>query len=303
MRPMGKGKGVTRRDFLKAVAVAAALMSTPAAPSLLAPLFKRPSPDEVVAWSQDNASVKSNPAASLQARKTRQWAMVVDLRKCDGCVTLDEPPQCTQGCIQEHFVPEGQKWIEVYRRELPGGGATFMPTPCYQCENAPCANVCPVGATYHNEEGIVLIDHNRCIGCRLCMAACPYQRRFFNWGTPHLPPEARFASYSPEYPVPARKGTVIKCMFCAHRTRVGKLPACVEACPMNALYFGDLEEDVATNGVEVVQLSRFLAENNAFRYKEELGTSPRVWYIPGHGEAFDRSAVDSRPLKPVRWWK
>ncbi|MBI2867442.1 MAG: 4Fe-4S dicluster domain-containing protein [Chloroflexi bacterium] len=300
---MDKSERLSRRKFLKMAAMAGGLVAIPTIPGLLTPLFRRPNPGELTTYREEAAAAKGGAASAATQRKVRQWMMVVDLRKCDGCVTIDEPPQCTQGCIQEHFVPDEQKWIQVYQRELSGGGTTFMPAPCYQCENAPCVNVCPVGATYHNEEGIVLINHERCIGCRFCMAACPYQRRFFNWGDPELPPEARFAAYSPEYPVPAIRGTVIKCMFCAHRASAGKLPACVEACPMNALYFGDLEEDVATNGVEVVQLSRFLAENNAFRYKEELGTRPRVWYIPGHGESRDRSAGDSRPLKPNRWWK
>ena len=230
-----------------------------------------------------------------------QWCMVIDLRKCEGCVTIDKPPQCTQACIAMHFVPKEQKWIEVYKVEQSGGGNYFMPTPCYHCENAPCVKVCPVKATYHNEEGIVLIDQFRCIGCRLCMAACPYQRRFFNWGTPNLPPEAAFAKYSPEFPVPAKKGTVIKCVFCAHLLKVGKLPGCVTGCPMGALYMGDLNSNMASNGVEVVKLSKFLDENNAYRYKEELGTQPRVWYLPGHGQVFGRNSGDLRKLKSSEW--
>ena len=135
------------------------------------------------------------------------------------------------------------------------------------------------------------------------MAACPYQRRFFNWGQPEVPPEAALVQYSPLYPVPAVKGTVIKCMFCAHMLRDGKLPYCVIGCPMKALYMGDLMEDIATNGNEIVKLSKFLDDNNAYRYKEELGTQPRVWYLPGHGEAFNRAAGDKRELlKPVWAW-
>lgn len=229
--------------------------------------------------------------------------MVIDLKKCEGCVTIGAPPQCTQACINGHFAPKGQQWIQVYEVGLAGGGSYFMPTPCYQCENAPCVNVCPVAATYQTKEGIVLVDHQRCIGCRFCMAACPYQRRFFNWGTPEVPPEAALAQYSPEYPVPAVKGTVIKCMFCAHFLHNGKLPYCVAGCPMKALYIGDLNQNVATNGGEVVELSRFLSENDAFRYKENLGTQPRVWYLPGHGQEFGRKALDHREFnEPVWGW-
>ncbi|MBI2868341.1 MAG: 4Fe-4S dicluster domain-containing protein [Chloroflexi bacterium] len=243
-------------------------------------------------------------AASQDARpdgkKNRAWCMVIDLKKCEGCVTIDQPPQCTQACIQGHFAPKGQEWIQVYQHETSTNGHYFMPTPCFQCENAPCVNVCPVGATYQTAEGIVLIDHKRCIGCRLCMAACPYQRRFFNWATPELPPEAAFAEYSPEYPVPAVKGTVIKCMFCAHYLANGRLPYCVAGCPMKALYIGDLSEDIATDGQKIVKLSEFIAANDGYRYKEDLGTQPRVWYLPGHGQAFGRKP-DEGVLKPVEW--
>jgi molybdopterin-containing oxidoreductase family iron-sulfur binding subunit len=227
--------------------------------------------------------------------------MVIDLKGCDGCVGLETSPQCLQACILGHYVPKGMKWIEIYEHELPGGGSYFMPTPCYHCENAPCVNVCPVAATYHIESGIVLIDQRRCIGCRFCMAACPYQRRFFNWGTPEQPPEAALAEYSPEHQVPAIKGTVMKCDFCPDMMRQGKLPYCVAACPRKVLYMGDLNEDFASNGEEVVKLSRFLDDNNAYRYKEELGTQPRVFYLPGHGQDFGRHPDDPRQLLPTTW--
>ena len=198
-------------------------------------------------------------------------------------------------------MPKGQQWIQVFEVELPGGGVYYMPAPCFQCENAPCVNVCPVAATYHTEDGLVLVDHRRCIGCRMCIGACPYHRRFFNWGTPELPPEATLAEYSPLYPVPAVKGTVIKCMFCAHMLKDGKLPLCVTGCPMKALYICDLNEDIASNGLEVVKLSKFLDENDAYRYKEELGTQPRVWYLPGHGQNLGRKPDDTREMKPATW--
>jgi molybdopterin-containing oxidoreductase family iron-sulfur binding subunit len=281
-----KKKNLNRRDFLKISGgvVGLAVLSSPIAYTLSR--FRGKTSKEKAT---DNA--------------ISQWCMVIDLRKCEGCVTIDQPPQCTQACIAMHFVPEGQKWIEVYKREQPGGGSYYMPTPCYQCENAPCVKVCPVKATYHNEEGIVLIDHERCIGCRLCMAACPYQRRFFNWDKPDLPPAAAFVKYSPDFPVPAKKGTVIKCMFCSHLLKIGKLPGCVEGCPMKAIYMGDLNRDTISNGVEVVKLSKFLDENNAYHYKEELGTQPRVWYLPGHGQVFGRKTQDLRELKSTTWPK
>ncbi len=285
----GKDKNMTRREFITRSAGTIGMLALISSPFAV--------------LNKEKAQQKASNTPSIpQGKKTnRAWCMVIDLRKCDGCVTIDMPPQCTQACIDGHFVPQGQQWIQVYQVELPGGGTGPMPTPCMQCENAPCVNVCPVGATYQTKEGVVLVDHYRCIGCRFCMAACPYQRRFFNWGTPRIPPEAALAEYSPEYPVPAVKGTVIKCMFCAHFLHDGKLPYCVKGCPMKALYIGDLSENVATNGNEVMELSRFIRENDAFRYKEELGTQPRVWYIPGHGQAVGRKAADTRTLKPLIW--
>ena len=277
-------KDLNRRDFLKISGgvIGIAIMSSP--------IFN------VLNRVKTKASTQQSTNKIL-----RQWCMVIDLRKCEGCITIDQPPQCTQACIAMHFVPKGQKWIEVFKVKIAGGRSYFMPTPCYQCENAPCVKVCPVKATYHNEEGIVLIDQNRCIGCRLCMAACPYQRRFFNWSTPSLPPEAAFAKYSPDFPVPAKKGTVIKCIFCSHLLKVGKLPGCVTGCPMKALYIGDLSSNMASNGVEIVQLSKFLNENDAYRYKEELGTQSRVWYLPGHGQFFGRNSQDLHELKSPVW--
>lgn len=242
-------------------------------------------------------------AEAEEPQTPRQWAMVIDLRRCEGCVTTDKAPGCTEACNAAHFVPAGQAWIHVLRLEQPNGSTYFLPRLCMQCENAPCLNVCPVGATFRNKEGIILIDHRRCIGCRLCMAACPYGARYFNWGEPENPPGATFAQYSPEYPVPHRRGTAEKCMLCAHRTKDGKLPACVDGCPMLAIYLGDLVEDLATNGMDVVKLSRFLAQNNAFRLLEELGTQPRVWYIPGHGQDYGLLLGDPREVKEARSWQ
>ena len=175
-----------------------------------------------------------------------------------------------------------------------------MPTPCMQCQNPPCVNVCPVGATWTTPEGITLIDQNRCIGCRMCMAACPYERRSFTWGEPPTPPESIFIDESHEHQLPMKKGVVYKCDFCPEMARAGRLPFCASGCPQHAIYYGDLEEDIATNGDEVVQISEFLADHSAYRYKEELGTRPRVYYIPGHGELAGRDPKNTG-LMPVRW--
>jgi Fe-S-cluster-containing dehydrogenase component len=233
-------------------------------------------------------------------KRVRRWCMVVDLRYCDGCQSQGMPPKCTQACIEGRFVAEPQEWIEVYEQELSGGGTQFIPVPCQQCQNAPCVNVCPVGATWSTPEGVVLIDQQRCIGCRLCMVACPYDRRFFNWGTPPVPPETEYVKYSAENQIGAPRGTVMKCDFCPEMARNGWLPYCIEACPNGALYWGDLEEDLATNTSEVVTLSRLLSENSAYQLKENLGTKPRVYYIPGHGQNVGRDPDDTG-RQPAEW--
>ena len=276
---------ISRRQLIK-------LMGGAVAASVIAPFMP-----SVLASDSESAA----PQASEETNKRlRRWMMAIDLRKCDGCQSIDMPPQCTAGCIQGHFAPEPMEWIQVFETELPGGGTQFMPVPCQSCQNPPCVNVCPVGATWTTPEGVTLIDQDRCIGCRSCMAACPYDRRFFNWSTPPIPPEALFIEYSPERQTPLRKGVTSKCDFCLDMARAGRLPHCAQSCPNSAIYYGDFEEDLATNGLEVVELSKFLSENNAFRLKEELGTKPRVHYIPGHGEHVGRNP-ETKGKKPTVW--
>ena len=247
----------------------------------------------------------SAPAASDKRGRLRRWAMVIDLRRCDGCQSVGKPPQCTQGCIEGHLAPEPMEWIQVYEAPLDREerATQFLPTPCQQCQNPPCVNVCPVAATFSTPEGTVLIDQQRCIGCRLCMEACPYDRRFFNWGNAPMPVEALFMEYDPEHQSPAIRGTVMKCDFCPDMARAGRLPYCAQSCPNRAIYYGDLEEDIATNGLEVVKLSKFAADNNAYRLKEQLGTEPRVRYIAGHGELVGRPATRKGRLATVWPWK
>jgi len=242
-----------------------------------------------------------------QSQRVRRWAMVIDLRRCDGCVEIEAPPQCTQFCNWGRFVPEGQEWVVVVQQphdDPVGAPPHTMPIPCFHCENAPCVNVCPVGATFHSVEGTVLIDQERCIGCRLCIAACPYSRRFFNWGEPAQPDWVKESAYNVRTQTPALRGTVMKCDFCTDLLEVGGLPMCARGCPWGALYFGDLEEDVATNGREVVKLSAFIHETGAFRYKEELGTEPRVWYVPGSGEQVPRTHHREFMREHLEWpWR
>jgi Fe-S-cluster-containing dehydrogenase component len=154
-----------------------------------------------------------------------------------------------------------------------------MPKICVQCDNPPCVKVCPVGATYKRTDNIVLIDNNRCIGCRFCMAACPYSARVFNWGKPETS-EGDDQEYSPETSVPSKIGTVEKCDFCPDMLRENKLPPCITSCPNGVLYFGDANDDTVTNGEETVRLSELLRDKAGYRYMEDLGTEPNVYYLP-----------------------
>ncbi len=219
----------------------------------------------------------SAAAAVSSSTALHRWVLVFDLRDCDGC------GHCTEACQQGHYLDEQQQWIKVYQLQDASGQPYYMPRPCMQCEDAPCLRVCPTGATFADQDGIILVDQARCIGCRMCMAACPYEARYFNWSDPSvLPPPG--TTPTPEFPAPQIKGTVGKCVFCVQDTVRGGLPYCVSGCPMAAVWIGDLDADVATNGQEAVRLSSFLTDNDAVRFKEELNTKPRVWYIPGHGQ-------------------
>ena len=284
---------VDRRGVLKLFGIGAiGIAPIPIVPAILRTMLKL-----------GHGPVRADPnAARAPNGRVRRWTMVIDLRYCDGCQGVNKPPQCTAGCIEGHFAPEPMEWIEVYEFPLSGGGTQFVPAPCQQCQNSPCTNVCPVGATFATPEGAILIDQNRCIGCRICMAACPYDRRFFNWGTSPVPPEAKLAKYDIEHQTPPRRGTVMKCDFCADMARSGVLPYCAQGCPNKAIYYGDLEEDVATNGKDIVSVSRFLSEHQAYILKEDLGTKPRVYYIPGHGELAGRDSSKKGRLDTVWPW-
>ncbi len=211
------------------------------------------------------------------AKAQHAWCMVIDLRYCDGCKA------CTKACQKRHDLRPEQTWIIVFEMKDEKGGTFNMPRPCMMCEDPPCMKVCPVGATERTNEGLVLVDTDTCVGSRACMAACPYEARYFNWEDP-LPAKRMSMPNTPQMPT-AKKGTVGKCVLCADRLPQGELPACVGECPMGVLYVGDLVTDVAVNsqGTTVV-LSKFLRDNDAVRFKEELGTNPRVWYIQGHGQ-------------------
>ncbi len=221
-------------------------------------------------------------APAPEALTARRWGMVVDTKKCrkeEGCT------DCIRACHEAHNVPQipdktrEVKWVwkekfehafpshetEYPNEELHGREVLVL---CNHCDEPPCVRVCPTQATWKREsDGIVMMDWHRCIGCRYCIAACPYGSRSFNWGDPrpHIP------KIRADYPT-RTKGVVEKCTFCEERLARGEMPACVEACPEKALVFGDLADPDS-------EVRRLLRTEYALRRKPELGTKPEVFYI------------------------
>ncbi len=226
----------------------------------------------------------------------KRFVMVIDLAKCRNA------RKCIQSCQEAHHLKPDQYHINTLQMQDSEKTAPyFMPKPCQHCDNPPCVSVCPVDATFKRPDGPVLIDNERCIGCRFCIAACPYSARIFNWLDPkdasdklvvdktdHQIKKQRDVIYDVELNVPQKKGTVSKCLFSSDRLREEKLPYCVSACPNGVYYFGDENEDAVTNGTskETVRLSKLLRDNGGYQLMEELGTKPRVYYLPPKNRLF-----------------
>ncbi len=208
---------VSRRDFLKATVAATAIIAASRFPISL--------------------NVRAQEAK-------KRYAMLVDVAKCYGCMA------CVTACASENNVPIGnfRTWVE--KIVLKSGVPAFIPKLCNHCENPPCAKACPVGAIDVREDGIVLIDSEKCVGCGACVKACPYGAIFFD-------------------PV---MGTANKCTFCAHRLDKGLLPACVETCPSGARVFGDLNDPNS-------EINQYLKEYPADVLRPEKGTEPQVYYV------------------------
>ena len=195
--------------------------------------------------------------------------MVIDLKKCIGCEA------CVIACKMENATPPHMTWCRVLREErgtFPDVRIFSLPTACNHCAEAPCETTCPTGATYRNDEGIVLVEPSKCIGCRTCMTACPYHARYFM--------EKTSSYFSPEPLNPYERtgyaqheiGTVQKCTFCVHRLEQGMKPACVELCPAEARYFGDL-------GNPESDVSKMVKTRHAHQLLEGMGTDPHVYYL------------------------
>lgn len=230
-------------------------------------------------------STVNHPAANIELPEKiregipgKKFVMVIDLSRCKNA------RKCVEGCQKMHNLVPPVEWLKV--KEMKNTEITapyWFPQPCYQCDNPPCTKVCPVDATFKRSDGIVAIDNDRCIGCKFCMAACPYSARTFNWGRPEQQEyfeEHKNDPHKCHTGNPSEVGTVSKCDFCPGSAEKGELPACVTSCPNGVIFFGDEIEDTVTNGSETFRLSTLLRDFAGFRQFEELGTKPRVYYLP-----------------------
>jgi molybdopterin-containing oxidoreductase family iron-sulfur binding subunit len=214
------------------------------------------------------------PAESRKGIPDRKFVMVIDLAKCKNA------RKCVEECQSAHQLDVDQEFMKILLiKNNEESEPYWFPKPCFHCDEPPCVTVCPTGATFKRDDGIVLIDNTRCIGCKFCVTSCPYSARQFNWS-----PKAKFNDksipYSPETGVPAATGTVMKCDFCPDLLRQGELPHCAKACPMGVIYFGDKNEDIVTNGEETVRFSELINNRGGYRHLEHLGTRPNVYYLP-----------------------
>lgn len=207
----------------------------------------------------------------------KKFVMVIDLARCKNL------KKCQSSCDHMHQIHSGQNWLKIYPMQDADNTAPYwQPTACMHCDEPPCVKVCPVDATFKRKDGIVLIDNERCVGCRFCMAACPYSSRVFNWQPTDAKADSTLLNqpYSPETSVPQKMGTVGKCDFCPDQYREGKLPHCVQACPNGVFFFGDMNEDSVTNGAETYRFSELVKDKAGYRLMEDLGTKPSVYYLP-----------------------
>jgi len=277
-----------RRDFIKKAALGVTVAACGSAVCGCSSNSKEEG-EKVVLLSPDGELITVDSSHLHQVHKTvgvsteearkgipgRKFVMVIDLAKCKNA------RNCVTACQKMHHLPEEKEWLQVsLMKDSPDAAPYWFPKTCFHCDNPPCVKVCPVDATFKRDDGLVLIDADRCIGCKFCMAACPYSTRVFNWSEPEMSEAVSCLEYSPETSVPARVGTVEKCDFCPDMARIGELPDCVTACPNGVFYFGDQNEDVVTNGDETIKFSDIIRERGGYRFAEELGTEPRVWYLP-----------------------
>jgi Fe-S-cluster-containing dehydrogenase component len=282
------GLTLSRRRFLEGIGATAGILAAGVAPALItaaASASESPSAeaegDAIDHIAEENAAVNypGKPVKYARPAGDEKWAMVIDVKACIGC------RRCVYACVKENNIgrDSGFTYIKILEMD-PGSihiehakldygeggkpGKWYLPVQCMQCAKPTCVYGCPVIATWKEPDGIVVMDHDKCIACRNCMVTCPYGARHFNWVHPHVPE----AEVNPDLPYEEKSGTVEKCHFCIHRTRNGGTTACTEACPVGARIFGDLNDPDSA-------VSKILRTRRVWRLKEELGNEPMIWYV------------------------
>lgn len=276
--------------FARAVAPLATAAEDISMDEVLQRHYKELSPEEMKAvlqrledqtWEEYGAVVEIDDARPLP---DTAFGYALNLSICIGC------RKCAEACHQEnnHDRPSNQSYIRVleinngtvdlafatndYDHAVPQKDKYYMPVQCHQCDSPPCVHVCPVEATWKEADGIVVVDYNWCIGCRYCEAACPYHARRFNWTKPEIPAD----EINPDQAYLSNRirpqGVMEKCTFCLHRTRKGKLPACLEACPTGSRVFGNMLDPDS-------EIRWVLENKRVFILKEDQGTQPRFFYF------------------------
>ena len=222
----------------------------------------------------------------------RRWIMVIDTRKCVAC------DACTIGCIAENKLPPGVVYRPVVKEELgefPNVQLRFTPRPCMQCENPPCTPVCPVNATWKRPDGVTIVDYEKCIGCKYCITACPYNARTTDFGKSYTDaapgssggaallgtegaaawerePNHEYAKHWDRQRGGSPVGNARKCHFCLHRLEVGQLPMCATTCIGRATYFGDQNDPNSL-------VTELITRHHVTTLLPHLGTKPKVFYI------------------------
>ena len=263
---------LTRGDFLR-VAVTAVGSAVVAQLVTTGPF----SPFAQLKQRQVNGEILEDHPTSSKYR----WGMVIDLDKCVGC------EYCLRACSAVNDVAPDKPWNIVVEEKTSAGETFYFSRPCLHCQHPPCVEVCPVNATFQREDGLVVMDYDRCIGCRYCEVACPYDARKFNWSD-----RDDENQYIPTWGISEverrPRGVVEKCTFCIHRIDEGlenglepgvdreATPACVNICPVRARTFGNLNDPNS-------DVSTIIANHPTLRLREELGTDPLVYYIPPGG--------------------
>jgi Fe-S-cluster-containing dehydrogenase component len=289
MNPDPPGTKPSRRQFATCAAAAAAgFLLTGCGPRRLHELPPDRLKDAIREMERRYAQQFGTPVTVSDAKPLPgvEFAYALDISRCIGC------RRCVYACVEENNQsrdPQVQ-WIRVFQMdkgkgvdfseadpyyappEVPEDGHFYVPVQCQQCRNAPCTKVCPTGATWTEPDGIVVIDYDWCIGCRYCMAACPYGARHFNWAEPSIPKAELNPSTHCLGNRPRPKGVVEKCTFCIQRTRAGRYPACVEVCPVGARKFGNLLDPDS-------EIRYIIERKRVLVLKEDLNTVPRFFYF------------------------